>query len=185
MPNTRLICMGKITSAHGIQGAVKVQSYTEDPLSILDYNPLWNHSCSRSFALKKLSMNKEMLIVKIEGVTDRNEAEKLRGTELYAPRDALPEVDEEEFYHEDLIGLEVRLESGEVFGKVASIQNYGAGDVVIVHEANSRKEACFSFTKAIFPEIHLSEGYLVLCPPETEDLNDDIKSDKNTNGKEP
>ena len=79
-------------------------------------------------------------MIAFEGVADRNAAEALKGTELFVDRAALPQPDEDEFYHADLIGLEARDSEGRVLGKVSAIHNYGASDVIEI--AARRRRSC-------------------------------------------
>lgn len=179
MSNSRkLICIAVITSAHGIRGAVKIRSFTSNPEDIENYSPLYNVDGSKEYNLKILSDTGDLFIAEIEGIKNRNEAEILRGAELYIYRDMLPEVDEDEFYYEDLIGLQARDIKGVSMGIVLAVYNYGAGDVVEV-KLNDRKETeLFAFTKEIVPEINISGGYIVIDRPEIEFVNDNNNNNK-------
>ena len=102
------ICLGKIVGVHGIRGEVKVKSYTELDKDLGSYGDLEDKNSTQKFTLKVTGHSKDLLRVKIKGVDDRNKAETLIGTELYANRDVLPEVQTEDvFYEADLVGLEV------------------------------------------------------------------------------
>ncbi|MDA0782617.1 MAG: ribosome maturation factor RimM [Rickettsiales bacterium] len=166
----RLICIAKITSAHGIKGAVKIRSYTEDPLSIGDYPVLYNKDGSAEYELQIQSNNKEAVIAFIDGVNDRNEAEALKGKDLYVYRDDFEDVGENEFYYEDLVGLRVKLQNGTEYGEIISIQNYGAGDIVEIRLKKDKKKELFSFTKDIFPNINIKSGSVIIVPPDIENV---------------
>ena len=172
MSDSKLVCVGKITSAHGIKGAVKVKSYTEIPESLVGYSPLYNKTGSKVYEISLLSSNSDMLIVKIKGVTGRNEAEILRNQDLFAKKDLFPEVEEEEFYYDDLISMKVLTDKGEDFGEILAVSNYGGGDVLEVKVFSDGKKELFAFTKEIFPEILLEEGYVVINLPEVEHIQD-------------
>jgi 16S rRNA processing protein RimM len=110
----QMILMGAIAGVHGVRGEVKVKSFTGDPLAIAAYGPLYDES-GRRFDLKLSSKAAKdaIVIAKIDGIADRNAAEALKGKRLYAPREALPALeDETEFYANDLIGLGVEDRNG-------------------------------------------------------------------------
>jgi 16S rRNA processing protein RimM len=163
-----LIIVAKITSPHGVRGAVKVKSFTEFPDSVAEYSPLYSKNGQEKFDIEILSANEDMLVVKINGVNDRNGAEALRGRDLYADKDLFPELEEDEFYYEDLIGLPVLLQDGQQFGVVLTVDNYGGGDVVEIKLQGVEKTEFFAFTKEIFPQINIEAGNVLICPPEVE-----------------
>ncbi len=101
------VCLGVIVGAQGVRGAVRVKPFTEDPMAVGDYGPVETKDGTRRFKIEATGTVKGVVICKLQGITDRNVAEALRGTELYVDRSALPEVDEDEEgdYHADLIGL--------------------------------------------------------------------------------
>ena len=160
------VCVGKITVAHGIKGYVKLLSYTDDPNTISSFKVFYSKDGKREFHIRIVSMQKNIAIAQIKGVTDRNEAEKLRHTELYVARDSLPEVQEGEYYWEDLAGLQVKLEDGSPYGKVISMHNYGAGDIIEIHCDKTGKDEMFSFNEQTIISVDIKGGELVLSLPE-------------------
>lgn len=100
-----LICVGVITTVHGVRGNVKVKSFTRNAADFAGFGPLCDASGRRSFNVEIVGESKGVFLARIDGVTDRTAAEALRGTELYVSRDKLPETAENEFYYADLIGL--------------------------------------------------------------------------------
>ncbi len=172
----KLICVGKITSAHGIRGAVKIHSFTDIPGSLMDYCPLYSKNGKEKFEIELLSINKEIIIAKVNNITDRNEAEKLRGRELYADRSKFPKEEENEFYYEDLKGMQV-LQDGKKFGVVLDVQNYGGGDLLEIDMGKGETEL-FPFNREIFPIINVEERYMTIIPPEMEYVqNNDNEED--------
>ena len=159
------LLMGAITGAHGIRGELKVRSFTADPLAITDYTPLYSADGKQTYAIEFTGGTVQSLIARLPGITDRNAAEAMRGTELYALRDKLPEAQEEEYYHEDLTGLAVRKPEGASIGSVIAVHNYGAGDLLEIRFASGSSEL-FAFTRSTFPTIDLREGSLTFIPPE-------------------
>ena len=157
------VCIGKIVAAHGIKGEVKVRSNNLNPLDLDRYEVVENADASKKFSLKVVGLVSTNARVKIAGVTTRNEAEALIGTELYVPRSALPELDEDEFYLSDLIGLDVCLKTPDKkIGKVAAFQNFGAGDIIEIKLNGQKETEMLPFTKAYVPTINVEKGYIVV-----------------------
>jgi 16S rRNA processing protein RimM len=128
---TDKLCVGMITKAHGIKGYVCVHSYCDTPSDIFDYQPLTNAKGTQQFKLKSVGNVRGMFIAVVNDITDRNMAEALAHTELYISRDQLPEMDEDDtFYVSDLVGLTVVSETATVLGKIVSVENFGAGDIL-------------------------------------------------------
>lgn len=157
--------MGRIGAAHGIRGEVRLSSFTENPLDIAGYGPLETDRPGVFVTIAKARMGKNVVIATLKGVSDRNEAEKLNGVSLYIPREKLPEADEDEFYHADLIGLEVRLEDGSVLGRVTALANFGSDDLLDVKLAKG-KSVYLPFTRAVVPVVDVAGGFVTAIPPE-------------------
>ncbi len=124
-----LIYLGKITAAQGIQGEVRVHSYT-DPIEALVTYPLFTEAGDPTPALTLIRTKGEsILICKVEGITDRNGAEKLKNLKLYTHRENFDDLDaEDDYYVQDLVGLTVKDETGKPLGKITHVHNFGAGD---------------------------------------------------------
>lgn len=168
MPRDR-VCLAAVAGAHGVRGLVKLKTFTEVPGDALAYGPLEDEAGSRRFeiALKGSAGGKagDLLLVEISGVEDRTAAEALRGTRLFVARDALPEIVEEEtFYHADLVGLVAVELDGRERGRVAAVHNFGAGDLL---EIQPERGGSFllPFTKAAVPGVDLAAGRLTIAPP--------------------
>jgi len=97
-------------------------------------------------------------------VSDRNAAEKLRGIELYMPRERLPPPSEGEYYHADLVGLAVELKDGTPFGRVQAVENYGAGDLLAIVRPGGRPVS-LPFTDQVVPVVDIAGGRVVVDPP--------------------
>ncbi|MCB9992484.1 MAG: ribosome maturation factor RimM [Hyphomicrobiaceae bacterium] len=164
--------MGRIGAAHGIRGEVRIKSHTEVPIDIASYGPLTDKTGARRFEIVNARLAKDMVIARLKGVTDRTEAEKLNGTDLYVARSAIetPE-DEDEFLQSDLIGLEVRDTEGRRLGRIKAILNYGASDIVEV-ALDAGGSALFPFTRAVVPEIDIDQGFATLVPPDESEVAD-------------
>ncbi len=166
----RLILMGVIGRPHGVRGLVRVNAYTEDPGALVDYAPLVDKT-GRKFDLEWVSENiaqlSELTTAGPRRITDRNEAERLTNTELFAPRSALPEAEEEEFYLADLVGLAARDAGGSDIGKVIAVHDYGAG--VSLEIGGGGMPLIVPFTRQAVPVVDLAGGHIVVEPPaETE-----------------
>jgi 16S rRNA processing protein RimM len=147
-----------------VQGAVRIKSFTEVAEDIAAYGPVGDETGRRCFDLRLCGPAKGVLIAHLSGVQDRDQAEALRGTRLYLPRSALPQTEAEEYYHADLIGLEVVLSDGTPVGRVRAIYDFGAGDTLEL----ARPEAppvLVPFTRAVVPVVDPEGGRLVVDPP--------------------
>lgn len=166
MDTDRLVCLGIITSPHGIKGAVKIKTFTEKPENISSYGELINGN--ENYKIDSISIAGDNLVVAtLNGVNSRNEAELLRNKKLYATQDKLPELDNEtEFYHNDLIDMEVKLENNESYGYVKFVHNFGSGDILEILVTSTKKNVMLPFTKEIFPHINVKKKYIVLSIPE-------------------
>lgn len=157
------VCIGKIVAAHGIKGEVKVRSNNLNPLDLDKYGAVENADASKRFSIKVVGLVATNARVKIEGITTRNEAEALIGTELYVLRSVLPELAEDEFYLADIIGLDVCLKTpDEKIGKVVAFQNYGAGDIIEIKLSGQKETEMLPFTKAYVPIINIEAGYIIV-----------------------
>ena len=136
--STNLLLMGRIGAAHGIKGEVRIQSFTEDPLALVEYGTLVTSKPGLSIRILSARTTTNVLVARLEGVNDRNAAEKLNGVELFVDRALLPEPDDEDdYYHADLIGLRAQLSDGTEIGTVSAVPNFGAGDLLEVRDTRS------------------------------------------------
>lgn len=152
--------MAVIGAPHGVKGELRVKPFTADPLALGDYGPLTAED-GRTFTVASIRPAKNVVVVRFKEVTTREQAEAVNGVALYVDRSALPdeELDEEEFFHTDLIGLEIRDETGAKIGKVMAIQNFGGGDILEA-DLSGRRSVMIPFTLAAIPEISVSGGYI-------------------------
>ena len=159
------VLVGVIVGAHGIKGEVKLKSFTSDPLSIGRYGPL--HSTSgQQFEITKLKATKDDFIASLKNVNDRNEAELLKGVELFIAREKLPKLKTHETYAHDLMGLDVVLESGGKLGKLVGMPNYGAGDLLEVAVDGNTDTVLIPFTNAFVPQNDFTNGKIIVNLPD-------------------
>lgn len=160
-----MVCVGAIASAHGVRGLVTVKAFTADPESVAAYGPVETGDGRRLTLELRGRTGKGLLMAAVPGVNDRNGAEELRGQQLYVPRAALPPDDDEDaFYQADLVGLEVCDEAGGVLGVIKAVQNFGAGDILLVGDGPAG-ELHLPFTKAVVPVVDLAAGRVVVVLP--------------------
>ena len=126
------ICVGSIGGAYGVQGEVRIKSFCAVPEDIESYAPLTTEDGSRSFTLAILRPIKNGFAGRIAEVATKEQADALKGTQLYASRDQLPNLPDDEYYYTDLIGLKVFDTGGAPLGRVKSVQNRGASDLLEV-----------------------------------------------------
>ncbi|QYZ68141.1 ribosome maturation factor RimM [Neotabrizicola shimadae] len=158
------ICVGAIAGAFGVQGEVRLKSFCTEPADIASYGPLYDEAGTRRFSVKLTRPISGGLGARIAGVTTKEEADALKGTQLYADRDRLPRLPDDEFYHADLIGLEVRDTGGALLGRVRAVQNHGAGDILEV--STPKGEMLIPFTLAAVPTVDIAAGRIVADLPE-------------------
>ena len=158
------ICVARIGAAHGVRGAVKLWTFTEDPFAVKQYGPLVTKDGTRRFEVAEAREARDHLVATFKGVTTREEAERLNGIELYFARDQLPATDEGEYYHADLIGLAAVTAANEPLGRVVAIHNFGAGDIIEIAPVHGAT-MLLPFTNAVVPTVDLSAGHVVIEMP--------------------
>jgi 16S rRNA processing protein RimM len=163
--SSAFICVGAVMGAHGVHGSLLIKSFTQNAETFTDYPIFYNENGETLFKVKSAKVHKDpVVIVRFEEVKTRNEAEALKGTLLYISRSLLPELESEEYYHADLIGLVLRSKTGEDFGKVWAVHNFGAGDLLEIKCFADNKLIMIPFTKEAVPQVSLLEGYMVMDP---------------------
>ena len=136
MAQDQPVTLAAIVGAHGVTGEVRLKLFGEGVVALSRYSSFNDGALT----LRKLrDDNKGGAIARFAEVTDRNRAEALRGTALTVPRAALPDLDEGEYYHTDLIGLPVVSTTGEALGRVIAVENYGASDVIEIERPDGKR----------------------------------------------
>jgi len=160
------VCLGRIGAAHGVNGEVRLRSFTARPEAIAAYGALETED-GRRVEIEALRAAKDHFknhfLARFAGVHDREAARALANAKLYVPRARLPEPSEpDEFYHADLIGLAVVDRSGETIGAVVGVHNFGAGDLIEVQEAGRRATQMLPFDAATVPVVDIAGGRIVV-----------------------
>src|SRR3982075_2219113 len=158
------LCIARIGAAHGVRAAVKLWTFTEDPLAVKCYGPLVTKDGARQFEVTHAREAKGHLVATLKGIATREDAERLNGVELYVAREKLPATDENEYYHADLIGLAAVNAANEPLGRVIAIHNFGAGDIIEIAPPQG-STMLLPFTNAVVPTIDLKGGRVVIELP--------------------
>ncbi len=162
---TAPICVARIGAAHGVRGAVKLWTFTEDPLAVRHYGPLMTKDGARQFEVTHVREAKDHLVATLKGIATREDAERLNGLELYIPREKLPATDGNEYYHADLIGLAAVTSADAPLGRVIAIHNFGAGDIIEIAPPQGAT-MLLPFTNAVVPTVDIAGGRVVIELPE-------------------
>ena len=163
---TDLICVGSIAGSFGVRGEVRLKSYCAVPEDIETYSPLTDESGAQRYPLIITRAIKNGFAARLGGVETKEQADALKGLRLYARREQLPSLPDDEFYHADLLGLEVYDTGGTQLGRVKSVQNHGADDLLELHGPGLKSTVFLPFTKAAVPTVDLEAGRIVADPPE-------------------
>lgn len=162
LPTSSLFCAAVVASAHGLHGHVKVRCFLEDPRCLKTYSPFSNEAGEPVYTVKKvLSQDGDMVLVSLEGVSDRTEAERLRKAKFMLAEGRLPTLSEDTFYYKDLIGMSVLSSEGQPLGVVHAVHNFGAGELVELKTLDERLYM-IPFTHDMVPAIALGERLLRL-----------------------
>ncbi|EJM99822.1 ribosome maturation factor RimM [Phyllobacterium sp. YR531] len=152
-----------IGAAHGTRGELRVKTFTGDPMALGDYGPLYDVT-GRAFEVLDIRPAKTVVVVRFRGVNDRNMAEALNGTTLFIERAQLPQdLDEDEYYHSDLIGLEAVDAEGKRHGKVSAMFDFGGGDLLEL-TIPGKRPMLIPFTLAAVPQVDVKAGHIVVDP---------------------
>ncbi len=158
------LCVGIIGAPRGVRGEVRIKSFTADPLDIAAYGPVETED-GRTLTITAAQPAKSVVVVRFKGIADRDQAEALKNVRLYIDRALLPEPDDEEWYHADLIGLAVADTDGTRIGTVATVQDFGGGDLLEVALEGQRKTVFVPFTRDVVPVVNVKDGLVVIDPP--------------------
>jgi 16S rRNA processing protein RimM len=161
---TAQICVARIGAPHGVRGQVRLWTFTEDPFAVCDYGPLATKDGKRSFEVDDVREAKGHLVATLKGVASREDAERLNGIELYVARDALPDTEDDEYYHADLIGLAAVNGAGETIGRVVAMHDFGAGDIIEIAPPEGAT-LLLPFTNAVVPTVDIKAGKVIVELP--------------------
>lgn len=155
------ICIAKITTAHGIKGLVKLHIFA-DNIDLLKGTLFTSKDGDETLHLTLKNSGGKYWIAEIENITNRTEAEKLRGTEIYIDQSDLPKVKDGEFYFSELIGLICIDKNDKEIGKIIAVENFGAGDLLEIQPTGT-ESFYLPFNDNTVPEI-LDDKIIVEIP---------------------
>ena len=159
------VCVGAIAGAFGLKGEVRLKSFCATPAAIADYAPLFTETSPTGISVTITGAIKNGFSARLSGVETKEQAEKLRGAQLFADRDKLPGLTDDEFYHADLIGLSVIDTGGQQLGTVNAVLNYGASDLLEVCLTEGSATVLVPFTRDVVPTVDLTAGRIIIDPP--------------------
>jgi 16S rRNA processing protein RimM len=162
-----LIMVGRVAGAFGVRGEVRITSFTAQPLALVDYKTLLREDGTPGLTLTGGRVAKGGVVARAKEIETREQAEAARGLKLFIPRASLPEPDDEdEFYIADLIGMDVVSLEGDLLGKVRSVRDFGAGDLLEVAPVAGGEGWWLPFTKEAVPEVQVDAGRVVAVKPD-------------------
>ena len=161
----RRVCVGVITGAHGVRGAVRVKSFTADPEDVARYGPLEDESGERRLSLRVIGTAKGVLLAAHRGVADRDRAERLRGLRLYLPRAALPPPADEEYLPRRSDRPRSRARRRHARSGRSARSTISAPATRSRSSATRRRRCWCPFTRAAVPVVDIAAGRLVIDPP--------------------
>jgi len=164
--NEQMVCVGAIGGSYGVKGDARIKSFCADPRAIADYGPLTTEDGQREFSISLKGTLKAGFAARLSNVNTKEQADALKGVRLYAPREALPDLPDEEYYHADLIGMIVLDTGGKELGKVSDVMNHGADDLLEVRGKGIKDDALIPFTREIVPTVDMASGRIIIDPPE-------------------
>jgi 16S rRNA processing protein RimM len=169
----KLVLVGQVGGAFGVRGEVRITAFTEDAMALMAYQPLLKADGKPAITLLSARPDKAGIVAKVKEVASKEEADAMRGQKLFVPRDRLPEPEEDEFYLTDLVGMEARDGDDAVIGKVKSVQNFGASDMLEISPRDGGPTWYLPFTRDCVPDVRLGEGWLRAIKPSEVDERDE------------
>lgn len=160
-----MVLVGAIAGAFGVKGEVRLKSFTSEPEDIASYGPLFTEDGSQSFQVRLSGRLKNALSARLSGISSKEQADRMKGMKLFVPREAFPQLPDDEFYHADLIGLSVYDTGGGEIGAVKAVLNHGATDLLELRLTVSNETALLPFTRDYVPTVDMVARKLIIDPP--------------------
>ncbi|MEO1307500.1 MAG: ribosome maturation factor RimM [Pseudomonadota bacterium] len=160
------VCVAAIAGAYGVRGEVRLKSFCAVPEDVASYGPLSSEDGTKTFDLRILRAIKNGFSARLSGVASKEAADALKGLRLYAHRDVLPDLPDDEFYHADLIGLDVLDTGGTVLGQIRAVHDHGAGDLLEVFGPGLTSTVLLPFTRDAVPTVDIAGGRIIADPPD-------------------
>lgn len=162
--NSDLVLMAVIGAPHGVKGEVRAKPHTDDPLALDTYGPLRDEA-GNAFEIQSIRPAKNVVVLRLAGVTTREAAEGLKGRSLFIERARLPddELEEDEFFQTDLIGLAVHDAQGKAYGHVHAVHDFGGGDILEL-SLDGKRTVMIPFSEAAVTGIDIEAGTVTVDP---------------------
>ncbi len=160
-----MVLVGAIAGGFGVKGEVRLKSFTSEPEDIASYGPLFTEDGSQSFQVRLSGRLKNALSARLSGISSKEQADRMKGMKLFVPREAFPQLPDDEFYHADLIGLSVYDTGGGEIGAVKAVLNHGATDLLELRLTASNETALLPFTRDYVPTVDMVARKLIIDPP--------------------
>jgi len=156
----KIVTLGHVAGAHGIQGWVKIHSLTEPREAIFEYQPWLLGTSLEAVRVRQGKKHGNRLIALLEGAESREQAESLVNQPIAVYREQLPDLPQDEYYWTDLLGLAVRLEDGRELGRIDNMLATGANDVMVVR---GDRERLIPFVPGQYvKQVDLAAGYVTV-----------------------
>jgi 16S rRNA processing protein RimM len=162
------LTIGRIVSPHGIRGEFRMYIYTHFPERIPELPYIFIGESDEPRKLSRARQKDNTMIMRVEGITSREQADELRGQIIQVDRENAAPLEEGEYYHFEIIGLTAVTESGETLGKIADIIETGANDVYVIKDDEGNETLIPALYDSV-PEIDLEAGKMVVRPPRYSD----------------
>lgn len=163
--NKDKIVVGVVAGAFGVKGEIRLKSFCAEPGDIVNYSPLTTEK-GDEFTVKITRQVKGGFAARLSGIRFKDEADKLRGVKLYADRALLPSLPDDEYYYTDLVGLDVLDTGGDTIGKIAAVENHGAGDILDIRGPGLKGSLLLAFTHEAVPTVDMAARRVIVDPPE-------------------
>lgn len=158
-----LVTVAAILGAHGVRGDVRIKSFTAEPDALFDYAPFLLESGAVALEPVRARPAKDHFVVTPKSPRQKEAWDQMKGTKLYVPRAVLPAPEADEYYIDDLVGLDVYAGGNAPIGRVKAVLNHGAGDLIEVKQQGSGKSVLVPFTHADVPVIDVPRGRIVVA----------------------
>ena len=167
MENDKKVFIGKVTGVHGIKGWLKIQSFSSPPENILNY-PSWiiaNQGLEDFYLIEQGKKLNNKIIVKLEKIDDRTTAEFLINSKIQILRSDLPKLTNESYYWSDLEGLNVLNSEDNMIGKIESLIETGANDVMVINGSKNKRVLIPFVMHEIIKEVNVELNYIKIDWP--------------------
>lgn len=167
--DSNLIAVGRINGTHGIRGQLRFHSYSGNLESLATTEEVvlaGNDGSQKTVRIKRAVQHSGKILLTLEGYDSINETSHLIGTELLLQREQLPEPAADEYYWQDLIGLSVVTDNGELLGTLTDIMETGANDVYLVHNRQTGREYLLPAIASVISNVDLQARHMIITPLE-------------------